>query len=109
MLALLYELGLSRIPGLGESLNDLAAAATWAGAPLRWASLSPFYPEPDKLARALDHAAECGVPGALDDAAAVRADCPRRVPDAICSMAYGPPTWHSQELIELRYETSRGL
>jgi hypothetical protein len=46
VLALLYELGLSRIPGLGESLNDLAAAATWAGAPLRWASLSPFYPSP---------------------------------------------------------------
>ena len=108
-LATLFALGLSGVPGVAESLEALGAATHWAtGSGLRWTSLSPFYPEPDELALALEHAADWGVPGAGTAASAVRAACPRTSPDAICSMAYGPPTWHSPELAAIR-ATGSGL
>ncbi len=102
-LSLLFALGLSAIPGVAESLAGLGAATRWAGgSTARWRSLSPFYPEPEELARALDHAAGWEVPGTAGWATAVRAGCPRESPDRICSMAYSPPTWHSPELASLR-------
>jgi hypothetical protein len=103
MLALLYALGLERIPGVGESLTGLLAGLAWAGSStLRWHSLSPFYPEPEELVRALEHAARCGVPGLSEGARTARRICPRESLDAVCSMAYGSPTWHSLELAALR-------
>ncbi len=103
VLALLHALGLRRIPGVEESLAALGAAVAWAGSSVpRWESLSPFYPEPDELARALAHATACGAPGLADGARAAREVCARRDPDVVCSMAYGPPTWHSPELAALR-------
>lgn len=103
VVATLHALDLARLPGVAESLDALGAAARWAhGSRLRWRSLTPFYPEPDELARALDHAADWGVPGVRDVAALVRTECPRTDPDAVCSMAYGPPTWHSPALRGLR-------
>lgn len=102
-LALLYTLDLHRIPGVQESLAALTAAFDFAGwSPARWQSLSPFYPEPDELARALDHATDCGVPGLTQAARTIRDLCPRTSPDAVCSMAYGPPTWHSPPLATIR-------
>ncbi len=103
VLALLHALDLADLPGVPESLAALDAALAWAGScPPRWRSLSPFYPEPDELARALEHAAGCGVPGLAEPARTVRRVCPRADPDAVCSMAYGPPTWHSPALTALR-------
>jgi hypothetical protein len=103
VLALLYSLGLARIPGVEESRAALTAGLAWAGSSTpRWASLSPFYPEPDELARALDHATACGVPGLTTGARVLREVCPRQDPDAVCSTAYGPPTWHSPALAALR-------
>jgi hypothetical protein len=103
VLALLHALGLQGIPGVEESLAALAAAIDWAGSSVpRWESLSPFYPEPDELARALGHATACGVPGLADGARAAREACPRRDADVVCSMAYGPPTWHSPALAVVR-------
>jgi hypothetical protein len=103
VLALLYSLGLQRIPGVEESVSALDAGVAWAGSSVaRWESLSPFYPEPDELARALEHATACGVPGLGAGARVARAVCPRRDPDVVCSMAYGPPTWHSPALAVVR-------
>ena len=103
VLALLYMLDLERIPGVEESLAGLGAGLTWAGSSApRWQSLSPFYPEPDELGRALEHATRCGVPGLSEGARTGRRVCPRESLDAVCSMAYGPPTWHSPELAALR-------
>ena len=103
VLSLLYSLGLQRIPGVEESLASLTAGLDWAGSSTaRWQSLSPFYPEPDELARALDHATQCGVTGLAAGARTARQVCPRRSPDAVCSMAYGPPTWHSPALAAIR-------
>ena len=103
VLALLHAVDLATIPGVEESLDALSAAVQWAGDdPTRWASTSPFYPEPDELARALEHAAEWAVPGAAGAACAVRAACPRQRAGVVCSAAYGPPTWHSPELADLR-------
>ncbi len=103
VLALLFSCGLQRIPGVEESLAALAAGLAWAGAsPARWHSLSPFYPEPDELARALQHASGCGVPGLVDATRRAREVCPRQDPDVVCSMAYGPPTWHSPALAAIR-------
>ena len=103
MLALLHALGLERIPGVEESLAGLGAGLDWAGSSvLRWHSLSPFYPEPDELARALEHATQRGVPGLSEGARTARRVCPRESADAVCSMAYGPPTWHSPDLAALR-------
>jgi hypothetical protein len=103
VLALLYSLGLERIPGVKESLVGLAAGLEFAGSSTaRWQSLSPFYPEPDELARALDHATHCGIPGLAEAARTARRICPRQSPDAVCSMAYGPPTWHSPTLAAIR-------
>jgi hypothetical protein len=106
VLSLLYSLGLQRIPGVEESLASLTAGLDWAGSSTaRWQSLSPFYPEPDELARALDHATQCGVPGLAAGARTARQVCPRQSPDAVCSMAYGPPTWHSPALAAIRRAT----
>ena len=103
VLALLYAVGLRTIPGVEESLEALSLAASLsAGSRDRWRSVSPFYPEPEELARALDHAAEWGVPTAAEAARTVRDVCPREDPDVVCSMAYGPPTWHSEELTMIR-------
>lgn len=103
VLALLGVLGLERIPGVEESRAALTAGIAWAGSSRpRWESLSPFYPEPDELARALELAAACGVPGLAHGARIAREACPRRDPDAVCSMAYGPPTWHSPALAAIR-------
>jgi hypothetical protein len=103
VLALLYSLGLQRIPGVEETLAALTAGVAWAGSSVaRWESLSPFYPEPDELARALDHATACGVPGLADGARVAQEVCPRQDPDVVCSMAYGPPTWHSPALTVVR-------
>lgn len=102
-LSLLYTLGLQRIPGVQESLTALTAGVAWAGSSrARWQSLSPFYPEVDELARALEHATACGVPGLADGARAAHQVCPRREPDVVCSMAYGPPSWHSPALTLIR-------
>jgi hypothetical protein len=103
VLALLHALGLERIPGVVESLAAVTAGIAWAGSSVpRWESLSPFYPEPDELARALEHATSFGVPGLAAGARIAREVCPRRDPDAVCSMAYGPPTWHSPGLAAIR-------
>jgi hypothetical protein len=109
VLATLYALDLGAVPGVVESHDALVAAAAWAqGSRDRWTSVSPFYPEPDELARALDHAADWGVPDGGELATAVREACPRESPDAVCSMAYGPPTWHSPALAALRARSLYG-
>ncbi|MET9023687.1 hypothetical protein ABZV93_27310 [Actinopolymorpha sp. NPDC004070] len=103
VLALLYSLGLQQIPGVEETLAGLTTGLEWAASSAaRWQSLSPFYPEPDELARALDHATHCGVRGLTDGARTARQVCPRQSLDAVCSMAYGPPTWHSSDLAAIR-------
>jgi hypothetical protein len=110
VLAVLYSLGLQRIPGVEESLAGLAAGFAWAGSSaMRWQSLSPFYPEPDELARALAHAATRGVPGLAEGARMAREVCPRQDPDVVCSMAYGPPTWHSPALALARGRAAGAL
>ena len=106
VLALLYYLDLQRIPGVQESLTALTAAFDYAASsPPRWQSLSPFYPEPDDLARALEHAAQRGVPDLAQAVRTIRKVCPRSNPDEICSMAYSPPTWHSPRLAAIRGDT----
>ncbi|PRY17418.1 hypothetical protein [Kineococcus rhizosphaerae] len=103
VLALLRVTGLQAVPGFEESRASVLAGARWAGSSrARWESLSPFYPEPDELRRALVNAARCGVEGLAGAVAAVARACPRRDPDVVCSRAYGPPTWHSPALAALR-------
>jgi hypothetical protein len=103
VLSVLHALDLATIPGVEESSDALSAAVQWAGGDaVRWASTSPFYPEPEELARALEHAAEWSVPGSAEAARAIRVACPRQSPDVVCSAPYGPPTWHSPELADLR-------
>ncbi len=105
VLALLSDLELMHLPGVRASLDTVAAAREWAGDSRdRWRSVSPFYPEPDELAHAVDNAEESGVPGLDGLAAHLRHVAPRDpdLPYAVCSAPYGPPVWHSEDLRDLR-------
>ena len=108
VLALLAYLDLLHLPGTAASLDTVVAAREWAGdSRERWRSVSPFYPEPDELAHAVDNAAECGVPGLGGLARHLRRVAPRDPdqPYALCSAPYGPPIWSSESLRDLRSVT----
>ncbi|MEO5852249.1 MAG: hypothetical protein ABIQ15_07025 [Nocardioides sp.] len=108
VVALLAYLDLLHLPGVPASLDLVAAAREWAGdSRERWRSVSPFYPEPDELALAVDNAEECGVPGLGGLAPHLRHVAPRRPhhPYAVCSAPYGPPTWYCEDLRDLRSVT----
>ncbi|WP_156384214.1 hypothetical protein [Marmoricola sp. Leaf446] len=105
VLAVLADLGLLHLPGVDASLATIGRAAAWAGHdPDRWRSVSPFYPEPDELALAVDNAEECGVPGLGHLASRLRRVAPRETGGryAVCSAPYGPPVWFSETLRDLR-------
>ncbi len=113
VLALLATLDLLHLPGVMETCAMMESALDFAGDDAsRAASLSPFYPNPAELARALEHAVRCGAHqiACLAKQAAVsswgheamRGD---RDPDrAICCSPYGATLWYAPELARLQFD-----
>lgn len=102
-LALLAATDLTAVAGAVETIRAITDGVAWAdGDPLRLASLSPFYPEPDDLRNALAHAVGEG----LGELAGVAASLgPAGVPApgaAVCASPYGLVTWHSPDLQSVR-------
>jgi hypothetical protein len=108
VLALLAVVDLLHLPGVARSVEVVRAAVAWAGdSRSRWTSLCPFYPEPEELALAADHALDCA-PGDLAGLALVaeraRSAAPRppEAADVVCSSPYGHVVWESHALTALR-------
>ena len=102
-LALLAVTGLTGVAGTAETISAIVDGVAWAeGDPLRLASLSPFYPEPDDLRNALAHAVGEGC-GDLAAVACALGPAGLPAPDAaVCASPYGLVTWHSEELQSIR-------
>lgn len=102
-LALLAATDLLEVAGVAETVAAVSAGVAWAsGDALRLSSLSPFYPEPDELRRAVAHAVGEGCELLVDVAAAL-GEPSSPDPDAtVCSSPYGLVTWHSPQLQAIR-------
>ena len=98
-LALLAITGLLSVEGVDQSVEAISAGVTWAGEDgARLASLSPFYPEPDELRLAVQHAVVAGCHQLEPVAALLGAPAPAAPDAAVCSSPYGLVTWHSPAL-----------
>jgi hypothetical protein len=102
VLGFLAYAGLDDFPGGREATIMLEEGIRWAGdSPARACSLSPYYPDPAELRRAVDHAVECGAAQLKKSLELLRAlpwsrERPGSGPPQICGTTYGRIVWTSR-------------
>ena len=104
VVAFLTAAGLRHLPGYTEACSMIDAAVSWAGDSWsRARSITPFYPHPGELFRAVEHAVESGAEELSQSLATLRTQAWNRKDEyapeqPVCSNAYGPVYWTSPAL-----------
>jgi hypothetical protein len=101
VVALLAGAGLSHLPGYREACSMIEDAIVWAtDSKIRLSSITPFYPDPDELLHAIEHAVGWGAAELGPAMAKLRGQLSTNVAEfhrdrPICSNAYGAVYWTS--------------